>query len=144
MRVVLTQDFAKHTRARVSEARAALTKLRDVAKETLRQLVKLDKQQDAERTRLYEALGKLADGVFDALPEEPETKDPAWDREFERASALQDEVGDLASSVDEISLHIDMDALSSLLGEIAGFFKGLKETEAQLSKVEGAGSKLGI
>ncbi len=141
---MLTQDFVQRTRVRVAEARAALTKLRDVGKETVRQLTRIDKQQDAERERLYDTLGKLADGVYDALPEEPETKDPAWEREFERASALQDEVGNLASDVEEVSLHFDMEALGTLLDEVAGFYKGLKETESQLSKVERVGAKLGI
>jgi hypothetical protein len=129
---------------RVAEARAVLTKLRDVAKETVRQLTRLDKQQTAERVRLYETLGKLADGVYDALPEEPETPDPSWERDFERASALRDEVENLAGNVDEISLHVDTEVLANVLGEIAGFYDGLKETEAQLSKVERVGAKLGI
>lgn len=137
---MLTQDFAQRTRVRIAEARAALTKLRDVGKETVRQLTRIDKQHTADRTRFYEALGKLADGVFDVLPDEEGEVSPEW----ERASALQDRVNDLAADVDEVSIISDVETLGSVLDEITGFYARLKEAEAQLSKVERLGTKLGI
>lgn len=125
-------------RARVTEARAALTKLRDVGKETVRQLTRIDKQHTADRTRFYETLGKLADDVTGKLPENVE------DSDWERANALQDEVNDLAADVDEVSIIGDVETLGSVFDEITGFYARLKEAEAQLSKVERLGAKLGI
>ena len=137
---MMTKDFATRTRARVSEARVALTRLRDVGRETIKQLAKIDKQHLTDRGRLYDKLGQLADDVVDKLPEE------AADPDLDRAFALQEQINDLASEVDEVALAgSSVEDLGALFGDAVNeIYKSLKESEAQLAKVERIGAKIGV
>lgn len=137
---MMTRDFADRTRARVAEARTALTKLREVSKETIRQLDKLDKQHVTDRGRVYDRLGALADDVVDKLPEE------ATDGDSDRAYALQEQINDLAADVEEISFAASAtEDLGGLVGDtINEAYASLRETEAKLAKVERLAAKLGL
>src|SRR5207244_5066123 len=125
----MTKDFATRTRARVAEARVAIERLREVGRETIRQLAKIDKQHVADRTRLYDKLGQIADDMTAKLPEE------ATDDDFNQAHAIQEQVNDLASEVDEVSLAGNsVEDLGGLFGDsIREIYRSLKESEAQLA-----------
>lgn len=136
---MMTKDFADRTRARIIEARTALTHLRDVGKDAIRQLAKLDKQHQADRDRLYEKLGELGEDVVDKLPEE------AADSDVERAYALQEEINDLSAEVEDVSFAgYSLEDLDSLFDAVAEVYKRLKAAEVQLSKMERLGAKLGV
>ena len=136
----MTRDFAQRTRERIAETRAALSRLREVNKETLKQLAKIDKQHVADRSRLYDRLSELAEDMINKLPEE------ASEADSERAYALQEQINDLATDVEEISLAGSArEDLNSLLDEaIRDAYTSLKQSEADLSKAERLGTKLGI
>jgi hypothetical protein len=135
----MTSDFAQRTRARVAEARAALTKLREVGKETVRHLTKIDKQHASDRDRLSSKLGELADDVIDKLPE-------AAASDLDRARALQEQINDLAGDVEEISFG------GGALEDLGGYlhdtinetYASFKAVEVQLSTMERLATKLGI
>lgn len=133
---MMTRDFAQRTRTRVAEARAVLTRLR----ETLRQLAKIDKQHAADRTRLYDKLGEIADDVVEKLPEE------ATEFDVDRAYTIQEEINGLASEVDEVSLAGSaIEDLNAQLGDaIKDIYESLKVAEIQLAKVDRLGTKLGV
>ena len=136
----MTSDFAERARARVAETRAVITKLRDTSKEAIRQLAKIDKQHVADRVRVSERIGQLADDVVDKLPED------ADDAAFDRAYVIQEQVNDLASDFDEVSLASSTveDLEGTLNDTIKEIYAALKETESQIAKVERVGTKLGI
>lgn len=136
----MTRSFSERTRARIAEARAALAKLRETSKETIRQLAKLDKQHAADRDRLYEKLGEIANDVVDKLPEE------ATDSDSDRAYVIQAQVNDLAADVEEISLAAStIEDLGDMIRDaVDEAYASLKETEARLAKVEWIAAKLGI
>ena len=136
----MTRDFSQRTRERIAETRATLTKFRAQSGEAFKQIMKISKQQAADRTRLYEKIGALAEDIVDKLPEEA-TDDDAY-----QARSLQDQLNDLASEVDEIALSEDATQdLKSMLDEaIRETYDRLKETEIQLSKMERLGAKLRI
>ena len=136
----MTRDFAQRTRERIAETRAALSRLREVNKKTLKQLAKIDKQHVADRSRLYDRLSELAEDMINKLPEE------ASEADSERAYALQEQINDLATDVEEISLAGSArEDLNSLLDEaIRDAYTSLKQSEADLSKAERLGTKLGI
>ena len=137
---MMTRDFAERTRARIAETRAVIAKLRELGKEAIRQVEKIDKQHVADRTRIYDRLGQLADDVVDKLPEE------ASEADTERAHAIQEQLNDLSSAVDEIALAgSTVEDLSGMLSEtINEICAHLKEAESELAKVERVGAKLGI
>lgn len=137
---MITRDFAERTRARITETRAVIAKLREANKEAVRQLTKIDKQHATDRTRVYDRLGQLADDVVEKLPEE------ATDADSERAHAIQEQINELSSEVDEVSLtSSSVEDLGGLLSDtINEIYAHLKETETQLVKVERGGVKLGI
>lgn len=137
---MITRDFAERTRSRITKMRAVIAKLREAHKEAVRQLTKIDKQQVADRTRVYERLGQLADDVVDKLPEE------ATDSDSDRAHTIQEQINDLSSDVDAVSLAgSSVEDLGGMLGDtINEIYAHLKETETQLAKVERVGTKLGI
>lgn len=136
---MIIRDFAERTRARITEVRAVLAALRETQKNAIKQLAKIDKQHIADRTRVYDRLGQLADDVVAKLPEE------AADADSDRAYAIQEQINDLSADVDEISLAgsstDDLNALGDMINEI---YASLKETETQLAKVERLGTKIGI
>ena len=137
---MLTQDFARKTRERTVETRAALTRLRELTKETIKQLAKINRQHTAERDRLATKLSQLADDVVDKLPEE------AAEDDYDRARAIQDQVNDLASDVEEISLAAsaieDFEVLAKDTVDEA--FASLRETDMQLAKIERLAAKLAL
>ncbi len=137
---MITRDFAERTRLRITEMRAIIAKLRETNKEAIRQLTKIDKQHDADRTKVYDRLGQLAEDVTDKLPEE------AADADVDRAYALQEQVNDVAADVEETSLAGSY--LEDLPGQLKDAFDeiygSLKSAEAQITKVERAGAKLSI
>ena len=137
---MLTRDFAERTRTRFAETRAAIARFREAIKEAIRQVAKIDKQHVADRGRVYDRLGQLADDVVDKLPEE------ASEADAERAHAIQEQINDLSSDVDEISLAGSaVEDLGGMLGDtINEIYARLKEAESQLAKVERLGAKLGI
>ena len=137
---MMTRDFTERTRARIAETRAAIAKLREASKDVIRQVTKIDKQHTADRTRVYDRLGQLADDVVDKLPEE------ASDADADRARAIQDQINDLAADVEEIFLAGSaVEDLGGMLGDtINEIYTSLKEAEAQLTKVERLGATLGI
>ena len=137
---MMTRDFAARTRERIAEARAALSRLRELNKETLKQLAKIDKQHVADRSRLYDRLGELADDMISKLPEE------ASEADSERAYVLQTQINDLAADVEEISIAGSaLEDLNSMLDEaVRDAYASLKQSEADLSKMERLGTKLGI
>ena len=137
---MLTRDFAERTRTRFAETRAAIARFREASKEAIRQVAKIDKQHVADRGRVYDRLGQLADDVVDKLPEE------ASEADAERAHAIQEQINDLSSDVDEISLAGSaVEDLGGMLGDtINEIYARLKEAESQLAKVERLGAKLGI
>lgn len=136
----ITSDFAERSRARIAETRSVITKLRDASKEAVRQLAKIDKQHVADRVRVSERVGQIADDVVDKLSEE------ADDTAFDRAYVIQEQVNDLASDLEEVSLaSSSVEDLEGLLSDtIKEIYASLKETESQLAKVERVGTKLGI
>lgn len=137
---MMIRDFAERTRARIAETRAVVTKLREANKDAVRQLTKIDKQHVADRTRVYDRLGQLADDVVGKLPEE------ASDADTEHAYAIQEQINDLSSDVDEVSLAgSSIEDLGGMLGDtINEIYAHLKEAETQLAKVERVGTKIGI
>lgn len=136
----MTSDFAERSRARITETRLVITKLRDASKEALRQLAKIDKQHVADRGRVSERIGQLAEDVVHRLPEE------ADDAAFERAYVIQEQVNDLASDLDEVALASSTieDLEGALSDTIKEIYAALKEAESQIAKVERVGTKLGI
>ena len=136
----MTSDFAERSRARITETRAVIAKLRDASKEAIRLLAKIDKQHVADRSRLYDQLGELAEDMIEKLPEE------ASDADSERAYALQEQINDLAADVEEIGIAgSTLEDLNSMLDEaIRDAYASLKQSEADLSKMERLGAKLGI
>lgn len=136
----MTSDFAERARARITETRAVITKLRDASKEAIRQLAKIDKQHVADRVRVSERIGQLADDVVDKLPE------GADDAAFDRAYVIQEQVNDLASDLDEVALASSTieDLEGALSDTIKEIYAALKEAESQIAKVERVGTKLGI
>jgi hypothetical protein len=120
--------------------RAAIIKLRDVGKETLRQVVKIDKQFVADRTRVYDRLGQLAEDVISELPED------VSDADYEQASKVQDQIEDLSADLEAISLTGGaLEDLQTALGDaLDEIFARLKEAEAQVTEVERLGVKLGV
>ena len=137
---MMTRDFSQRTRERIAETRAALSRLREVNKEMLKQLAKIDKQHVADRSRLYDQLGELAEDMIEKLPEE------ASDSDSERAYALQEQINDLADVVEEIAIAgSTLEDLNSMLDEaVRDAYASLKQSEADLSKMERLGTKLGI
>lgn len=137
---MLTNDFAGRTRARIAEARAALSKLRETSKEVTKQLARIDKQHSVDRARVYDRLGQLADDVVEKLPEE------AADADVDRAHVIQEQIYDVTASVEEVSLAGSaVEDLPGALGEaISEIYDGLKEAETQVSKVERLGAKIGV
>lgn len=137
---MLTDDFVRRTRERTAETRATLARLRELTKETIKQLTKINKQHVTERDRLYTKLGQLADDVVDKLPEE------AADSDYDRARVLQDQINDLAADLEEVSLSASAaEDLGGLAKDtIDEAYSSLRETEAQLIKVERLAAKLGI
>ena len=134
---MMTRDFARRTRERIAETRAALTRLRELSRETVKQLAKLDKQHAADRDRVYAKLGELADDVVDKLPEEAANNS-------DRAYALQEQINDLAAEVEEISLASTED-LGGMIGDtVSEAYASLKDAEVQLSKIERLATKLGV
>lgn len=138
--MTMTLDFAARSRARVAEIRAALTKLRELSRETRKQLAKIDKQHVADRSRVYDRIGRLAEDLVDKLPED------ASDTDSDRAYALQEQINDLASDVEEISLASSaVEDVDGMLGDaLREAYASLKESEVQLAKVERLGTTLGI
>ena len=136
----MTSDFTERARARVAETRAVITKLRDTSKEAIRQLAKIDKQHVADRVRVSERIGQLADDVVDKLPED------ADETAVDRAYVIQEQVNDLASDLDEVSLASSTveDLEGTLSDTIKEIYAALKEAESQIAKVERVGIKLGI
>jgi len=136
----MTSDFAERSRARITETRLVIAKLRDASKEALRQLAKIDKQHVADRGRVSERIGQLAEDVVDRLPEE------ADDAAFDRAYVIQEQVNDLASDLDEVALASSTieDLEGALSDTIKEIYAALKEAESQIAKVERVGTKLGI
>jgi hypothetical protein len=137
---MITRDFAERTRLRIAETRAIIAKLRETNREAIKQLTKIDKQHDADRTKVYDRLGQLADDVVEKLPEE------ATDADSERAYALQEQINDVAADVEEVSLAgSTLEDLSGLLKDaFDDLYTSLKSAETQIVKVERAGTKLGI
>lgn len=136
---MLTQDFAQRTRGRLVEIRAALTKLREANRETIKLLTKLDKLHVADRTRLYERLGELAEDVVDKLPEE------ASDADFEHAYVIQEQINDLAAEIEEVSIAgTAVEDLGDDDETVREAYASLKESEAQLAKMERLGAKLSL
>ena len=137
---MITSEFAERTRARIAETRAVIAKLREAHKDTVRQLTKIDKQHVADRTRVYDRLGQLAEDVVDKLPEE------ATDADSDRAYAIQEQINDLSAEIDEVSLAGSaVEDLDGMLGDtINEVYAHLKEAEAQIAKAERLGVKLGI
>ena len=137
---MLTDAFEQRTRERVVEIRAALAKFRELAKDTVKQIGKISKQHVAERTRLYDTLGELADDVLAKLP------DNVPDSEYDRASKLQDQINDLAGEVEEISmLENAVEDLAAIVKDaIDEAYTGLREVEVQIAKVGRHAAKLGI
>jgi gas vesicle protein len=137
---VLTEAFEQKTRERVTEIRAALAKFRELAKDTVKQISKISKQHVAERTRLYDTLGELADDVLAKLP------DDVPDGEYDRASKLQDQINDLAGDVEEISLLENaIDDLAAVTKDtVDEAYASLREVEAQIAKVARQAAKIGI
>lgn len=140
MPLVITREFADRTRARVAETRAALSRLKEVSRDAIKQLDKINKQHTADRTRVYDKLVQLGDDLVEKLP------DDASDEDSDRAYSLQEEVHTLASEVEEISGTASaVEDLESLLSDaVREAFAVLKETETQLAKVERIGAKLGV
>ena len=138
--LVITRDFAERTRARVAETRAALSRLKEVSRDAIKQLDKINKQHTADRTRVYEKMVQLGDDLVEKLP------DDASDEDSDRAHALQEEVHALASEVEEVggtaSAVEDLESL--LVDAVREAFAALKEAESQLTKVERLGAKLGV
>jgi len=120
--------------------RAVIAKLRDVSKDAIRQVTKIDKQHTADRGRVYDRLGQLADDVVEKLPEE------ASEPDVERAHAIQAQINDLSAEVEEIALAgSTIEDLGGMLGDtINEIYAHLKEAESQLAKAERLGAKLGI
>jgi hypothetical protein len=144
---MIIRDFSERTRARLAETRARLAetravvaKLRELSKGVILQVEKINKQHVADRTRVYDRLGQLADDVVDKLPEE------ATKADADRAYVIQGQINDLASDVDEVSLAgTALEDLSNVLADLTKeIYTHLKEAEVQLSKVERVGAKIGI
>ena len=137
---MITRDFSERTRARLAETRAVVAKLRELSKGVILRVEKINKQHVAERTRVYDRLGQLADDVVDKLPEE------ATKADADRAYVIQGQINDLASDVDEVSLAgTALEDLSNVLTDLTKeIYEHLKEAEVQLSKVERVGLKIGI
>ena len=137
---MLTDAFEQRTRERVVEIRAALAKFRELAKGTVKQIGKISKQHVAERTRLYDTLGELADDVVAKLPDDvPES-------EYDRASKLQDQINDLAGEVEEVTLleNAIEDLAAIAKDTIDEAYTSLREVETQIAKVGRHAAKLGI
>ena len=113
---MLLEDFAQRTRTRITEARGILTRLREVGGEATRQLAKIDKLPEAARP------------------------------DVARAQMIQEELNDLASELEEISLASSaVEDLGRMLKEaVDETYTALKGAETQLTKVVRTASKLGI
>lgn len=137
---MMTRDFAQRTRARITEAREALTRLHAANKETLRQLARINKQHVTDRARTCAKLGELAEDVVVKLPAE------ATETDVDRAYALQEEVVAIASEVEEVSLAENaIEDLGAALGDqLKEIYVSLKDAEVQLSKMERLGAKLDV
>lgn len=138
--MTLTKEFALRSRQRVAQARAMILKLRDTSKETFAQLKKLDKQYAADRARLGDQLGILADGVIGKLPED------ATEADDQRALALEAQIADLQSAVEETSFGGFFEDLERGIREMLNDdgLKSLKATDEQIAHLEKLGAKLGI
>jgi hypothetical protein len=136
----LMKDFAERTRSRITEIRGVLVKLRETSKDSIKQIAKIDKQHVADRGRIYDLLGKLADDLVEELPEE------ASDVDIEHAYALQEPINDLSADTEEISLlgMAGEDLETSVSEAISGIYNSLKEAERQLAKVQSLSRKLNI
>lgn len=137
---MLIRDFVERTRARVVETRAVVVKLRELGKEAIRQVEKIDKQHNADRARVYDRLGQLAEDIVDKLPEGATIADS------DRAHAIQEQINELSSDVDEVSLAgSSVEDLGAILGDaIKEIYALLKEAEIQLAKVDRLGTKIGV
>ena len=137
---MLTEDFARRTKERIAEIHATLTRFRELSRRAVKQLTKLNKQQIADRDRIYAKLGALADDVVNKLPEEATALDS------DRAYELQEQINDLAADVEEISLaERSTEDLADLISSgLDDAHASLRETAAQLSKIERLAAKIGI
>jgi len=138
---MITEAFVQRTRARIAEARAVLTGFRVAHKEAVQQLTKIAGKQTSDTERLYDKLGDLAEDVVNKLPDEAEESD------FEKAREIQEQINDLASEVEELSLG--RSAIEDLGGDLAKdlvsqVFVKIKELETELSAMERRAAKLKI
>lgn len=134
---MITNDFTQRTRTRIAEMRVTLAKLREAHKDASRQLTRVAKQHDADKTRVQERLGKLADDVVELPEEVPET-------ELDNAYEVQEQVHKLAADVEELFLVNSLEDLGDMLDTISELYADLKKAETQLAKVESFGTKLGV
>jgi len=138
---MIATDFAKRTRARVAEARAALTKFHTAYKEATKQLAKIAKVHIPDKDHVYDKLGSLAEDVVDKLPEEAEEED------LDKAYALQEKVRKVADALEDIDIganeieELGSDATSDPIERV---FESLKESEKNLAALERLAAKLKI
>lgn len=138
--MTMTGDFAKRARGRVADVRSIVSAFRSQSSETLRQVTKIQKAFAADRERLLEQLGSLANDVVEKLPGEATSADAA------QARVLQAQIEDLAASIEDLAFAES--ALDDLRGAISDtlseIYTALKATETHVAAVERGGTKIGI